>query len=267
MVSLRLAVGLDLALTSQPTSTTVPTAPGRTASPSSTTSVSALTSIGSGSSLSTTPSSATSTTQFTLTQNLADPTNTTSRTISSATPWASSSLSRSLTSSSNLGTAPTLSSSTRDSTTSQQHGVSAGADTTSLASISSHELPLTSHSSQSMTLTTTDDPVPTATAAPGTTENYNHRLIINLGDCAGFTTPRLSLIAGEMSDLVPIGDGRFEIGLKADPQNSVFGLIVSLKDEGVRCGSEDYACGMHGDRHRLWSNIRTDYECAHGRRL
>ncbi|KAF8689805.1 hypothetical protein RHS03_09025, partial [Rhizoctonia solani] len=241
MVSLRLAAGPDLALTSQPTSTTVLIVPSRTSSPSLTTSVSALTSIDSGSSLSTTP---TSTTQFTPTQNLTDPTNTTSQTISSATPWASSGLSRSLTPSPNLGTAPTSSlssSSTHGSTTNQHHGVSAATDTTSLAAVSSHELPLTSHSSQSITVTTTNDPVPTATAAPGTTENYNHRLIINLGDCAGFTTPRLSLIAGEMSDLVPIGDGRFEIGLKADPQNSVFGLIVSLRDEGVRCGSEDYA--------------------------
>ncbi|KAF8761196.1 hypothetical protein RHS01_00295 [Rhizoctonia solani] len=175
----------------------------RTASPSSTTSVSALTSIDSGSSLSTTP---TSTTQFTPTQNLTDPTNTTSRqsrrqhrghlVVYLAAPTSSLS-------SSSTHAAP------RTSTTAfrcDRHHI--------LTAVSSHELPATT------------------TAAPGTTENYNHRLIINLGDC---------LIAGEMSDLFPIGDGRFEIGLKADPQNSVFGLIVSLKDEGVRCGSEDYA--------------------------
>ncbi|CCO27937.1 hypothetical protein BN14_01927 [Rhizoctonia solani AG-1 IB] len=47
-----------------------------------------------------------------------------------------------------------------------------------------------------------------------------------------------------MSDPVPVGDGRFEIELKSDPASLVFGLGVSLKDDGVRCGSKYSASCM-----------------------
>ncbi|KAG8700777.1 hypothetical protein FRC11_012677, partial [Ceratobasidium sp. 423] len=90
--------------------------------------------------------------------------------------------------------------------------------------------------SQNTSPTTTSEPGSTVTPAPGTYQAV-HRLIIDLGDCAGFTSPRLLLERGELGDLVAIGTGRFAIEMKTELSTEVFGLVLSLKDDGVRCGN------------------------------
>ncbi|CAE6464490.1 unnamed protein product [Rhizoctonia solani] len=253
MISLTLPAGIDLPLTSQSTPTAVPGVTSRTTSFALSSLVSASSSTSPGSLFSALPpSSSGPTTEVGLTtERHAGSTNTTSQTTSSSwTSGSQGSLSQLFTSpSTSIATTPlssSLSSTLTPRPTSLQHGTFVEIDTTSLVVISSYEVPLTSRSSdtrssQSIATATTSKPEPTLTAAPETPERYNHRLTIDLGDCAGFTSPRLNLLKGELGNLVPAGGGRFEIELKAEPKTKVFGLGVSLKDDGVRCGSEEAA--------------------------
>ncbi|KAJ1310738.1 hypothetical protein OPQ81_009260 [Rhizoctonia solani] len=125
----------------------------------------------------------------------------------------------------------------------RQHGTLIREDTTSLVTVSSYEVPLTSQTSdagpsQSTRPTTTSEPEPTLTPAPATADRATHRLIIDLGDCSEFTSPRFLLSRGELGDLVGIGKGRFAIELKAELDTGIFGVVLSLKDDGVRCGND-----------------------------
>ncbi|CAE6459227.1 unnamed protein product [Rhizoctonia solani] len=112
---------------------------------------------------------------------------------------------------------------------------------------SSYKVPFPSQPSetrvyQSTGPTTTGESEPAVTIAPETPERSVHRLVIDLGDCAGFTLPRLQLIAGELGDLIAIGAGRFETELRSDLDFGNFGLNVSLKDDidESRCGNDEY---------------------------
>ncbi|KAF8680045.1 hypothetical protein RHS04_03941 [Rhizoctonia solani] len=111
--------------------------------------------------------------------------------------------------------------------TSQKPEVSTQTNSTSLLRTTSYEPSLT------MELQ------PALTAVPETSRQIIHRLIIDLGECASFTSPRFLLNGGELGDLVSIGNGIFQIELKSDPDSGIFGLVVSLRDDEVRCGAAD----------------------------
>ncbi|CAE6428649.1 unnamed protein product [Rhizoctonia solani] len=114
----------------------------------------------------------------------------------------------------------------------------AAPDGTSFYRTSLSSQPLETQIYQNTEPTTTSESEPVATVAPEIPERIVHRLTIDLGACAGFTLPRLQLIAGELGDLVAIGAGKFEVEIGPDPELNYFGLGVSLKDDGARCGSE-----------------------------
>ncbi|CEL58370.1 hypothetical protein RSOLAG1IB_03116 [Rhizoctonia solani AG-1 IB] len=119
----------------------------------------------------------------------------------------------------------------------------AAPDGTSYYKTSLPSQPLETQIYQNTEPTTTIESEPVATVAPEIPERIVHRLTIDLGACAGFTLPWLQLIAGELGDLVAIGAGKFEVELGPDPELNYFGLGVSLKDDGARCGSEgDPSC-------------------------
>ncbi|GAB1526003.1 hypothetical protein RhiTH_009169 [Rhizoctonia solani] len=128
--------------------------------------------------------------------------------------------------------------------TSQKPEVSTQTNSTSLLRTTSYEPSLTSQSSdtrffQTISSTTTSGLQPALTAVPETSRQIIHRLIIDLGECASFTSPRFLLNGGQLGDLVSIGNGIFQIELKSDPDSGIFGLVVSLRDDEVRCGAAD----------------------------
>ncbi|ELU36852.1 hypothetical protein AG1IA_09120 [Rhizoctonia solani AG-1 IA] len=128
--------------------------------------------------------------------------------------------------------------------TSQKPEVSTQTNSTSLPPTTSYEPSLTSQFSdtrffQTISSTTTSGLQPALTAVPETSRQIIHRLIIDLGECASFTSPRFLLNGGELGDLVSIGNGIFQIELKSDPDSGIFGLVVSLRDDEVRCGAAD----------------------------
>ncbi|KAF8761895.1 hypothetical protein RHS01_00313 [Rhizoctonia solani] len=87
--------------------------------------------------------------------------------------------------------------------------------------------------------TSTEEPHPVPTTSPETVKPSAHRLFISLGDCADFTSPRLRLGGGELSDLVAVDAGRFEVELRSDQDSNYFSLDISLDDGGIRCGTNE----------------------------
>ncbi|CAE6517501.1 unnamed protein product [Rhizoctonia solani] len=222
-----------------------------TTSSSSTTSVSASTSSSSSSST-TSNSTTTPTAQVrTTAQSLSDSSSTTSWPVSSTLSRSSpsqSSVSQTSTTTSTSAAVATAASSPDPTITlnplpsTRQHGTLIVAESTSLATVSTYELPFTSQtpntqSFQNLTPTTTSAPGPTSTSVTELPDRAVHRLIIDLGECAEFTSPRLMLERGDLGDLVAIGKGRFAIELKSELSTGIFGVVLSLKDNGVRCGS------------------------------
>ncbi|CAE6439408.1 unnamed protein product, partial [Rhizoctonia solani] len=230
-------------LASQSSSATAASSVGRVASSRSTSSISASSFTSSGT-LSATV--LTNTTRVTpTTQSYSGPATTTPQIASS-----SALLQTSSSQSSTSQTSATLSSITAATTsfgltstltpqpTTRQPGVSTRANSTSLVTIS-YEVSFTSQSSdtpffQSSRPTTTSEPEPTITAAPEVPGRIIHRLIFDLGECAGFTSPRFLLNAGELGDLVTFGEGKFVIEMKSDLDSGIFGFVLSLKDDEVR---------------------------------
>ncbi|KAF8761201.1 hypothetical protein RHS01_00301 [Rhizoctonia solani] len=107
--------------------------------------------------------------------------------------------------------------------TSQKPEVSTQTNSTSLLRTTSYEPSLTSQSSdtrffQTISSTTTSGLQPALTA---------------------LHLPKVSSQWGELGDLVSIGNGIFQIELKSDPDSGIFGLVVSLRDDEVRCGAAD----------------------------
>ncbi|KAF8667450.1 hypothetical protein RHS04_09326 [Rhizoctonia solani] len=120
---------------------------------------------------------------------------------------------------------------------------------TSVAGVSSvtasyHETTLSNQQSetpvhQNTRPTSTEEPHPVPTTSPETVKPSAHRLFISLGDCADFTSPRLRLGGGELSDLVAVDAGRFEVELRSDQDSNYFSLDISLDDGGIRCGTNE----------------------------
>ncbi|KAH7330658.1 hypothetical protein B0J17DRAFT_159506 [Rhizoctonia solani] len=233
----------------------------QTTSSSSTTSVSVSTSSRSSSSTTsssttTSYSSTTSTAQAqTTAQSLSESSSTTSWPVSSTssrTSTSQSSVSQASTTTSTAAVVATGASSPDPTITlnpppsTRQHGTLIVAESTLLATASTYEVPFTSQafntqSVQNIAPTTTSAPGPTSTSVTETPDRAAHRLIIDLGECAGFTSPRLMLESGDLGDLVAIGKGRFAIELKSELSSGIFGAVLSLKDNGVRCGNGDAA--------------------------
>ncbi|CCO27926.1 hypothetical protein BN14_01916 [Rhizoctonia solani AG-1 IB] len=139
--------------------------------------------------------------------------------------------------------APLFASPTTSLPTTQQSLASTETNSTSSVTTSSYQVSPTTQSSNtkstSPTATTEPEPEPALTPAPSTPERITHRLNIDLGECSGFASPRFSLNQGELGELVSFGDGVFQVELKSDLDYGSLALILSLKDDDVRCGSSD----------------------------
>ncbi|CAE7234083.1 unnamed protein product [Rhizoctonia solani] len=250
---------MSLSSTSQSTSTTTSsreTSSDLTTSTLTSTLISTSISDSSSSLPTVTPSSsARPTTRALLTdQSLTESCSTTSQAISSTTS-SRTSTSQSSVSQISSTALPTLNASATSSSastntltplpTTRQYHTFIREESTSLVKISSYQIPFTSRALNALSFqiieptATATEPEPIPTAIPATSGRTTHRLIIDLGDCAGFTSPRLILSEGELGDLVAIGTGRFAIEMRTGSSSGVFGLTLSLKDDGVRCGSAD----------------------------
>ncbi|CUA71353.1 hypothetical protein RSOLAG22IIIB_04566 [Rhizoctonia solani] len=248
---------MSLTTGSQSSATTATSSTSWETSSSSTSSISTLIStFTSSSSLPfTSPSSSTTPTTrtSTITQSCTKSSSTSLATTLPRTTTSQSSVSQtSGTTSATLDVTTTASSSISSSTltpifSTRQHGTFIQADSTSLVTVSAYETPFTSQAPSTQTFqsitptTTTSGSEPTSTSVSETPGRATHRLIIDLGDCAEFTSPSILLERGDLGDLVAIGKGRFAIELRTELSTGIFGLVLSLKDDGVRCGNDDSA--------------------------
>ncbi|CAE6479430.1 unnamed protein product [Rhizoctonia solani] len=224
-----------------------------------TSSASVSTFSASNSSLSLTSSTGLTTRAPSIAQSIVESSSTTSRIISPAT--SSRTPSQSSVSQTLETTLPTLNAATTTSSfvssssstprpSTGHHDTLIQIDSTSLVTVSTYQAPFTNQapytqSFQSTRPTSTSESEPTSTSISGTIGRTTHRLIIDLGECAEFTSPGFLLELGELGDLVAIGKGRFAIEMKTELAigGEVFGLALSLKDGGLRCGGDyNVAC-------------------------